>query len=118
MRCGHSWLNPKLEVRTSTAHQNGVFARESVSAGERLAIFGGDVMFIDEINDLPQRLQGYTRIISANVWKAATQDAAAAPTEGRHQASGRQGAGRSQEQRSECRRSDRQFRSELRRQIT
>jgi SET domain-containing protein len=60
MKGGHSWLNPKLEVRTSAAHENGVFAREAVSAGERLAIFGGDVMLIDEINDLPQRLQGYT----------------------------------------------------------
>ena len=60
MKAGHSWLNPKLEVRTSPTHQNGVFTRETVSAGERLAILGGEVMFIDEINDLPERLQGYT----------------------------------------------------------
>jgi uncharacterized protein len=59
MEARRSWLNPKLEVRTSPTHENGVFARETVSAGERVAIFGGDVMFIDEINHLPERFQDY-----------------------------------------------------------
>jgi SET domain-containing protein len=59
MTARHSWLNPKLEVRISATHENGVFARETVSAGERVAILGGDVMLIDEINRLPERLQDY-----------------------------------------------------------
>jgi len=59
MKARHSWLNPKLEVRTSPTHEKGVFARETVSAGERIAIFGGDVMFIDEINHLPEHFQDY-----------------------------------------------------------
>jgi uncharacterized protein len=56
---GHSWMSRKLEVRRSRRHRRGVFAREGIPAGERLAIFGGDVMWIDEINDLPGALRGY-----------------------------------------------------------
>jgi SET domain-containing protein len=55
----HSWLNPKLQVRPSRAHETGVFACEPISQGERLAILGGEIMLIDEINDLPERLQDY-----------------------------------------------------------
>jgi SET domain-containing protein len=57
---GHSWLSPKLEVRSSPTHERGVFAREAIAAGERVAILGGEVMLIDEINHLPEHLQGYT----------------------------------------------------------
>jgi SET domain-containing protein len=59
MNARHSWLNPKLEVRSSPTHEKGVFAREAIAAGERVAIWGGDVMFIDEIKDLPESLQDY-----------------------------------------------------------
>src|SRR5208337_4764476 len=54
-----SWLCPKLEVRKSKTHKKGVFARVNIAKGERLAIFGGDIMLIDEIDDLPERLQEY-----------------------------------------------------------
>ena len=59
MPARHSWLNPKLEVRSSPTHDNGVFARETVLAGERVAILGGDIMLIDEIKHLPDHLQDY-----------------------------------------------------------
>src|SRR5712692_3899780 len=59
MKARHSWLNPKLEVRTSRTHGKGVYAREAVPAGERIAILGGDIMLIDEIDLLPDRLQDY-----------------------------------------------------------
>jgi SET domain-containing protein len=55
----HSWLNPKLEVSASKKHMRGIFAKASVNKGERLAIFGGDIMFIDEINQLQDCLQHY-----------------------------------------------------------
>jgi SET domain-containing protein len=54
-----SWLNPNLEIRKSSKHQMGVFAKTNLKKGERLAIFGGDIMFIDEINDLPEKQQEY-----------------------------------------------------------
>jgi hypothetical protein len=36
-----------------------VFAKGDLQAGERLAIFGGDIMLIDEIKNLPEMLQDY-----------------------------------------------------------
>jgi len=54
-----SWLSQKLKVKNSGKHKKGVFARENIKTGERVAIFGGDVMLIDEINDLPRKLQNY-----------------------------------------------------------
>jgi SET domain-containing protein len=58
-RMPQSWLNPKLKVRPSAIHGRGVFARAAVRKGERLAIFGGEVMSIDEIDDLPESMQEY-----------------------------------------------------------
>ncbi len=55
-----NWLNPNLEVRKSKINGKGVFAKENIKQGERLAIFGGNLMFIDEIRNLPEQLQEYT----------------------------------------------------------
>lgn len=60
MITGNSWLNPKVEVRKSKLHNKGVFAKENIKSGERLAIFGGSVMLIDEINNLPENAQEHT----------------------------------------------------------
>ncbi|MEK6887732.1 MAG: SET domain-containing protein [Candidatus Aenigmatarchaeota archaeon] len=59
MITGNSWLNPKLEVRTSEMHDKGVFAKENIKKGERLAILGGSIMLIDEIDNLPESAQEY-----------------------------------------------------------
>lgn len=59
MKLMHSVLNPKLELRNSGGGLHGIFAKETVSVQELLAIFGGHVMavtkepvFADGINDL------------------------------------------------------------------
>jgi uncharacterized protein len=54
-----SWLSSKLQVKKSDKQGNGIFANASIRAGERVAIFGGDVMAIDEIDELPDRLSEY-----------------------------------------------------------
>ena len=54
-----SWIHPKLAVKRSKKHARGVFAEANVRKGERLAIFGGDIMLIDEIDALPEKLQEY-----------------------------------------------------------
>ena len=54
-----SCLNPKLEAKHSKTHGKGIFAKEYIQKGERLAIFGGDVMHIDEISALPVECQNY-----------------------------------------------------------
>ncbi|MEW6666156.1 MAG: SET domain-containing protein [Thermodesulfobacteriota bacterium] len=55
----HSWLNEKLEVRPSARHSKGVFAKQKIPKGERLAIMGGDIMWIDEIKNMPDELSDY-----------------------------------------------------------
>lgn len=54
-----SWISASLEVGKSAIHRNGVLAKATIAAGERVAVFGGDVMAIDEIDDLPTALQEY-----------------------------------------------------------
>ncbi len=44
----YSWLHPSLEVRPTAGVGRGVFARESIRAGAKLAVFGGYVMRIGE----------------------------------------------------------------------
>lgn len=45
-----SWMNPKLEVRLTDIR--GVFAKERISAAERLAIFGGKLIrAVEEVGD-------------------------------------------------------------------
>jgi len=59
MATTHNWINPKLEVRRSKIGGKGVFAKENIPEGTRLVIFGGKIMFIDEIKNLPKNLQQY-----------------------------------------------------------
>jgi SET domain-containing protein len=56
MMLNHTWMSPKLHVETSPKHGKGVFAQNDIRQGERLAIFGGFVMPIDEINNLNDEL--------------------------------------------------------------
>jgi len=55
-----SWMSNKLVVKPSRTHDQGVFARKAIAKGERVAIFGGDIIRIDEIPTLPRRLRQYT----------------------------------------------------------
>ncbi|MCX6690742.1 MAG: SET domain-containing protein [Methanoregula sp.] len=55
-----SWLNPHLEKRNSDAHGWGIFAKADIRKDERLAIFGGKVMLIDEMYQIPLNMQAYT----------------------------------------------------------
>ena len=56
----NSWMSNKLVVKPSHTHDKGVFAKKAISKGERVAIFGGDIIRIDEIPTLPLRLRQYT----------------------------------------------------------
>lgn len=56
----HSWLHPHLEKRCSATQGCGIFARADIRKDERLAIFGGKIMLIDEMYQLPENMQSYT----------------------------------------------------------
>jgi len=46
MRLVHSWLNPKLEVRSDKGGQAGLITGEALWKGEKLAVYGGHVRLI------------------------------------------------------------------------
>ena len=54
-----SWIHPYLKVREASSQGKGVFALQKIPKGERVAIFGGEIMRIDEIGDLPEEFQEY-----------------------------------------------------------
>ncbi len=39
-----SWLDPRIEVRSSTVEGKGLFAKERINAGEVVSIMGGEVL--------------------------------------------------------------------------
>jgi hypothetical protein len=55
-----SWLHPHLEKRCSPTQGCGIFAKADIKKGERLAIFGGMIMLIEEMYQLPPEMQSYT----------------------------------------------------------
>jgi uncharacterized protein len=55
-----SWLHPHLEKRCSATQGCGIFAGTDIRKGERLAIFGGKIMLIDEMYQVPEEMQRYT----------------------------------------------------------
>jgi hypothetical protein len=56
----HSWLHPCLEKGCSDTLGWGIFAKEELRKDERLAIFGGKIMLIDEMYQIPENMQSYT----------------------------------------------------------
>jgi hypothetical protein len=56
----NSWLHPDLEKRCSATQGCGICAKADIRKGERLAIFGGKVMLIDDMYQLPREMQSYT----------------------------------------------------------
>lgn len=57
----NSWMNPKLHA---APHPNkggmGVYAREAVEAGERLVVWGGVIVNLDELGRLPRLTQQHS----------------------------------------------------------
>ena len=56
----NSWLHPRLEKQRSGTQGWGIVARADIRKDERLAIFGGKIMLIDEMYQLPGDMQRYT----------------------------------------------------------
>jgi len=56
---GSCW-HPNLEKRRSNPRGSGIFAKAEAKEGERLAIFGGTVVLIDEMYRLPEQTRSHT----------------------------------------------------------
>lgn len=51
----HSYLSPKCEVKKSTnIHGQGVFAREDIKKGKPIAFWGGYIITLEELDDMPE----------------------------------------------------------------
>lgn len=61
-----SWINPKLEIRETGKYGKGVFVKENIKKDERLAIFGGYVMTLDEEEKLPKEISDLAHQIDDN----------------------------------------------------
>ena len=44
----HSWVDPRIEVRTSAVEGKGLFAKEVIKKGEVIEIFGGEIFTVEE----------------------------------------------------------------------
>ena len=56
----NSWLDPRLEKQRSGTQGWGIFAGADIRKDERLAIFGGRIMLIDDMYQLSGEMQSYT----------------------------------------------------------
>lgn len=53
---GHRWLNPKAEARKSELEGTGVFAREKISKGEPIIVFGGIIVPVTELDEYKKHM--------------------------------------------------------------
>jgi hypothetical protein len=47
-----TWLNPKIEVRSSAIEGLGLFAKEDIHEGESIVVMGGQVLTDEEFKSL------------------------------------------------------------------
>lgn len=67
-----SYVSPKLEARRLPEKGgHGVFAREPVKQGERLLVWGGDIVNRDTLTRLPEHLQAYAVQVEEGLYLAA-----------------------------------------------
>lgn len=59
----YSWINKKLETRDTKKCGKGVFAKDNIKKNERLAVFGGYVMTIEQELNLPKEISDYAHQI-------------------------------------------------------
>lgn len=52
----YAWVNPNLELRHSTVAGGGMFACRNLPQGERLIVFGGHVMTLEQEAKLPESI--------------------------------------------------------------
>ncbi len=63
----HSWMSPKIELRSGGISGSGIFAKEAILKDERLVVFGGKVMTISEEQELPDAIADYAHQIDVDL---------------------------------------------------
>ena len=66
-----SYLSPKLEARPFPQKGGfGIFTHTAVAAGERLMVWGGDIVTLEELNRLPDPLRSFSVQIEEGLYQA------------------------------------------------
>lgn len=66
MNKSHSWISPKLEVKSISDFGKGIYAKENITKDELITIFGGYVMTLKEEEELPEGMRDYAHQIAPN----------------------------------------------------
>lgn len=70
-----SYLSPKLEARTYPEKGgHGIFVGTAVTQGERLLVWGGDIVTKTQLAALPQPLRAYSIQVEEDLYLAARPD--------------------------------------------
>lgn len=67
MKLDQDWLNPLTEVRQSPINQKGLFAKENITKGTKIVIFGGKLIYNNDLYMIPKGMQDYNIQIDENV---------------------------------------------------
>ena len=70
-----SWISPKVELRKSRIHGNGLFAVESIEKDEVIAYKGGHLLEVDEFNKLSESCKAASLQIDNSVYLAPVNEA-------------------------------------------
>jgi len=62
-----SWLDPRVEVRSSPVEGNGLFATERINAGEVVSIMGGEVLPATALETVKTRPKYSSAFIAADL---------------------------------------------------
>ncbi len=63
-----SYLNPKAEPRRKPDGQMGIFAREPIAKDEIVAVWGGEVLTLPQVQALPEQDQHYVMQIEEDFY--------------------------------------------------
>ena len=64
----HPYLTPKVEVRTNSIDNKGIFAKEKIGQGELICIWDGDLAGENMINKIEDSTVQYALQVHDNFW--------------------------------------------------
>lgn len=68
------YLSPKLEGRLRSQDDRGIFAQQSIQAGELLAVWGGDIITGQQLSQLPPVLRRLSLQVEEDLYLVSTHE--------------------------------------------
>jgi hypothetical protein len=73
----YSWLSPKCTARALPNGQHGVFALESIAAGEIISVWGGEIMTRAQVAAMPEKYQRFATQVEEDFFLSGISEDAA-----------------------------------------